>query len=233
MATRGIYDFVLMDIHMPELDGLAATRAIRDAGLTLPIIAVSADALAERRSAALAAGCNAYVTKPIDFDLLLGELHALLGGPPSESAQQRRRASDPEADAREIANLVNQRVPGINVGEAIKFHNGNVKLMLKLMGEFGQYYGNAASRMREAVSDNDYEAAERLAHNLHGVAGSFGASDLKDASKALELALVHGDKQNLLGLVRSFEVALTEVLESAELLANREVSFRASDFEAR
>ena len=136
-------------------------------------------------------------------------------------------------DAREIANLVNQRVPGINIGEAIKFHNGNVKLMLKLMGEFGHYYGNAASRMREAVSDNDYEAAERLAHNLHGVAGSFGASDLKDASKALELALVHGDKQNLLGLVRSFEVALTEVLESAELLANREVSFRASDFEAR
>jgi len=128
-----------------------------------------------------------------------------------------------------MADLVNQRTPGINVGDAIKGHNGNVKLMLKLMGDFGRYYGDAGQRMREAVTENNMDAGERLAHNLHGVAGSFGASDLKDASKALELALIHGDKKNLLGLVQSFEMALSEVLESAESLASREVSFRATD----
>jgi CheY-like chemotaxis protein len=232
LALVGGYDVILMDIHMPQVDGLVATRAIRAAGLTLPIVAVSADALAERRSAALLAGCNAYVTKPIDFDELLATMNGLLGGPLPDSTPQRRRAGDPEAEALQIANLVNQRVPGINIGDAIKGHNGNVKLMLKLMGDFGQYYGDAGNRMREAVNENNHDAAERLAHNLHGVAGSFGASDLKDASKALELALINGDKKNLLGLVRSFEMALTEVLESAESLASHEVSFRATDFEA-
>jgi len=223
------YDAILMDIHMPELDGLEATRAIRAAGHQLPIVAVSADALAERRSTALAAGCNDYVTKPIDFDELLSTLHRLLN-PPGVEPLQRRRASDADVNAIDMAALVAQRVPGINVGEAIRNHNDNVKLMLKLMGDFGKYYGDAAARMRDAVKQGDNDTAERLAHNLHGVAGSFGAAHLKEASKTLELALAKGEEKNLLGLVHSFEIALTEVLESAEALASNEVSFRASDF---
>ena len=222
------YDAILMDIHMPELDGLEATRAIRAAGHQLPIIAVSADALAERRSTALAAGCNDYVTKPIDFDELLATLNRLLD--PAAAELKRRRASDVEVTSADVAALVAQRVPGINVGEAIKNHNGNVKLMLKLMGDFGKYYGDAGARMRDFVQRGDADAAERLAHNLHGVAGSFGAAHLKEASKTLELALGKGDEKNVLGLVQSFEIALTEVLESAEALASNEVSFRASDF---
>ena len=234
LALERNYDAILMDIHMPEVDGLTATRTIREAGFTMPIIAVSADALAERRSAAMTAGCDAYVTKPIDFDELLSTLNGLLATAAAEAPPMRRRAGDDPAtaeanEAAQLADLVNQRTPGINIGDAIKGHNGNVKLMLKLMGDFGRYYGDAGQRMREAVTENNMEAGERLAHNLHGVAGSFGAADLKEASKALELALAHGEKGNLLGLVQSFEMALTEVLESAESLASREVSFRASD----
>jgi PAS domain S-box-containing protein len=230
----GQYDAILMDIHMPEVDGLTATREIRAAGYTLPIIAVSADALAERRSTALAAGCNDYVTKPIDFDELLATLHGLLNAAPAMGdGVDRRRTREAEPSTPEALALAAQRVPGINVGEAIRNHNGNVRLMLKLMGDFGKYYGDAGARMRDAVHQGDRDAAERLAHNLHGVAGSFGAAHLKDASKTLELALAHGEEKNLLGLVQSFEVALTEVLESAEALASNEVSFRASDFSER
>ncbi len=224
------YDAVLMDIHMPEMDGLAATEAIRSSGATLPIIAVSADALAERRSTAIAAGCDDYVTKPIDFDQLLTTLTRLLGPlPASEPIPERRRAGS-EVSAMDVAALVAQRVPGINVGDAIKHHNGNVRLMMKLMGDFGKYYGDAGAKMRDYVQRRDYEPAERLAHNLHGVAGSFGAAHLKEASKTLELALQRGEDTNLIGLVQSFEIALTEVLESAEALASNEVSFRATDF---
>ena len=80
--------------------------------------------------------------------------------------------------------------------------------------------------------DPNFEDAERLAHNLHGVAGSFGAKRLKEASKALELALAKGESANLIGLAQSFEIALAEVLESAEALASNEIQFRASDFDA-
>ncbi len=105
--------------------------------------------------------------------------------------------------------------------------------MIKLMGDFGRYYGDAGTRMRRMVSDNQFEEAERLAHNLHGVAGSFGADRLREASKTLELALADPERKNLLGLVQSFEIALTEVLESTDALASEEVRFRASDLGER
>ena len=226
------YDVILMDIHMPEMDGLTAAGIIRKSNQHVPIIAVSADALEERRSSALAAGCNGYVTKPIDFDDLLATIARVLKPDGAVVEMPRRRASDPETDAEAAARFSSQRVPGIDVGLAIRGHNGNVQLMLRLMGDFGKYYGDAGARMREAVSSDDLDTAERLAHNLHGVAGSFGAAHLKDASKTLELAIGKGESTNLLGLVHSFEMALNEVLESAESLASNEVSLRASDFDA-
>jgi PAS domain S-box-containing protein len=246
-ATAQDYDAVLMDIHMPELDGLEATRTLREQGLTLPIVAVSADALSGRQASALEAGCDAYVTKPIDFDELLGVMTRLL--PEVGAAHLGRRASDrpgvseaapppaltpppaptPIPLSVDVSSLPMQRVPGIDIGLAIKAHNGNVRLMIKLMGDFGRYYGDAGARMRRMVADGQREEAERLAHNLHGVAGSFGAQRLREASKTLELALEDPDDKNLLGLVQSFEIALTEVLESADALASEEVRFRATD----
>jgi PAS domain S-box-containing protein len=230
-ATAVDYDAILMDIHMPELDGLEASQTLRDQGLDVPIIAVSADALSTSKAAAFRAGCNAYVTKPIDFELLLGELANLL---PAQTDQNlKRRASDrtePEQADDLLKGFPLRRIPGINVREAIRGHNGNVKLMIKLMGDFGHYYGDAAAKMRTFVTSEQLEDAERLAHNLHGVAGSFGARRLKEASKTLELALAEGESKNLIGLVRSFEVALTEVLESTEALASDEIRFRSSDF---
>jgi len=250
-ATASDYDALLMDIHMPLLDGLEATRILREQGLDLPIVAVSADALATRQSAASEAGCDGYVTKPIDFEELLGVMTRLL--PESGAPHRRRRATDPKpvpdtADAEEPAaalppppgpsrqdleSISIQRVPGIDIPTAIKAHNDNVKLMIKLMGDFGRYYGDAGTRMRKMVNEQQHEEAERLAHNLHGVAGSFGAARLKEASKTLELALAEPEGKNLLGLVQSFEIALTEVLESADALASEEVRFRATDFGER
>jgi CheY-like chemotaxis protein len=69
-TLAGQFDVVLMDVHMPRLDGLEASRRLRGAGCLVPIIALSADATAECRSASLAAGCDLYVVKPFDMDAL-------------------------------------------------------------------------------------------------------------------------------------------------------------------
>ena len=242
-AAGNAHDAILMDIHMPVLDGLEAVRILRESGTRTPIIAVSADALGSHRAAALEAGCDAYVTKPIDFDVLLAELTRLL---PQRPVELRRRATDhppepsgaptTEAPAAAPAEPSLQRLPGIDIGAAIRGHNGNIKLMLKLMGDFGRYYGDAGPRIRRMVTQGEFEDAERLAHNLHGVAGSFGAQRLQGASKALEIALA-GDRDeaagNILGLVQRFETALQEVLEAADALASERVALRASDFEDR
>ena len=183
----------------------------------------------------LAAGCNGYVTKPIDFETLLHEISLYL--PPAEDVNLGRRSSDPSAEEAAEGSLefAATRVPGIDLGKAIKAHNGNVRLLVKLMGDFGRYYSDAAAKMRSHIAERKLEEAERLAHNLRGVAGSFGAARLQEAAKTLELALVAAqqaeDSPSLVGLVQSFEVALTEVLESAEKLASNEVPLRSSDIE--
>ncbi|HXV85344.1 MAG TPA: response regulator [Gemmatimonadales bacterium] len=81
MARAGGYDLVLMDMSLPEIDGWEATRQIREAPETkaLPIIALTAHAMAGDRDKALEAGCNDYDTKPIELDRLLGKITALLG----------------------------------------------------------------------------------------------------------------------------------------------------------
>ena len=232
-ATEHLYDVILMDIHMPEMDGLEACRVLREQHIEIPIIAVSADALETRKASALDAGCDSYITKPIDFDELFGEIAHLL---PEERGDLKRRASD-QAEKTDVESILKdfpqQRLPGIDLGEAIVGHNGNVQLMIKLMGDFGGYYGDASAKVREFISAQQFEEAERLTHNLHGVAGSFGAQRLKVASKKLELALVEGKHNDLRSLAQSFEIALTEVLESTAALASDEVRFRVSDLGER
>lgn len=80
-AKSGGYDLVLMDMSLPEVDGWEATRQLRASAETqsLPIIALTAHAMADDRDKALAAGCNDYDTKPIEFSRLLQKIEQLLG----------------------------------------------------------------------------------------------------------------------------------------------------------
>ncbi|MBM4203646.1 MAG: hypothetical protein FJ194_05775 [Gammaproteobacteria bacterium] len=128
--------------------------------------------------------------------------------------------------------------PPVNTSCCSRSWKRLVRLPVKLMGDFGKYYADAGQKIRAFLDARNFEEAERLAHKLHGVAGSFGAARLQEASKTLERALdaarkpgVDPDLVSLSGLTQSYEIALSEVLESAEKLASNEVPLRASDIE--
>jgi two-component system, sensor histidine kinase and response regulator len=182
------YDAVLMDLQMPELDGLSATREIRSHGAfeKLPIIAMTAHAMVEERDRCFAAGMNDHVSKPIEPELLYQALARVRPG-----SQQ---APSPMLKVVRAATTANDfpKVPGVDTVAGLKRVAGNGTLYRDLLGKFVAGQSGAPEAIRAALDAGDRELAERLAHTLKAVAGNIGAKSVQDAAADVERAINRG-----------------------------------------
>jgi PAS domain S-box-containing protein len=218
-ATAEDYDLVLMDIQMPEMDGLEATRRIRASdrpdAASLPIIAMTAHAMADDREKSLAAGMNDHVTKPIDPGTLLRALVRWIApgkrqAPPLATPPEH---AAPEADALPLAGL-----PGLAVKLGLSRVGGNRKLYRQLANKFGVQYADAGQALRGSLEAGDDKAASRLAHTLKSVAGNIGAEALSRCAGELERALKAGDAAAVDALLDDFDRDLRQVLVAVAAL---------------
>ena len=198
MTDMNQYDIVLMDMQMPVMDGLAATREIRkDARFVeLPIVAMTAAALETDRERCLEAGMNDHVAKPIDPDDLFAML--LVWIPPGERetpesvevpaavAVEEPPRTDPAADPL-------SSIDGLDVEVGVKRVMGKRDFYEKLVRQFveGEEVESVAT-VRAQLVEGEREAAERTAHSLKGVAGTIGAGELQTRAQGLETAIKEG-----------------------------------------
>ena len=189
MAQEGDYDLVLMDVQMPELDGLAAARAIRqDARLrTLPIVAMTAHAMASDRELSRLAGMNDHVTKPIDPDLLFCTLLKWID-PDRLQDRPLPPATLPPAPPAPAAPGPQSlpAVPGIDWRLALDNVGGQRARLEKRAGSFVREYGAAPRLLREALNGGDHARLQSMAHNLKSSAAYIGAFELSSAAGRLE-----------------------------------------------
>jgi CheY-like chemotaxis protein len=241
------YDAVLMDIQMPVMDGYTATRKIREwetevreqrtedrsqdsapspQSSELPIIAMTAHAMAGDEDKSLEAGMNGHVTKPIDPDQLFATLQKWIK--PSEKRVQVQQpeisAEGPEAvQAIPEEEELPESLPGFDLADGLKRLQGNKTLYRKLLLNFATDYCETANDIRTALDAEDFEHTHSLVHNLKGLAGNLSATDLQAAAVNLEKLVKGGEKKapspKQLNLrLSQLETVLNQALESVQSL---------------
>jgi two-component system sensor histidine kinase/response regulator len=200
------YDAVLMDLQMPEMDGYQATARIRAEPrlADLPIVAMTAHAMAEERNRCLAAGMHAHITKPIDPELLYRTLMQFYRPDRvvAPSAITVGQSSPPDAPF---------DVAGLDVVDGLRRVAGNAKLYRSLLSQFVEQQADAVFRISASVERQDFGLAERLMHTLKGVSGNLGVRTINEMAAELEISLRNRDVRSLdAGLPRlSIELART------------------------
>ena len=201
------FDLVLMDIQMPVMDGLEASRLIRrDLKLTkLPIVAMTAHALSGDRDKCLAAGMNDYITKPIDPQIMYSILAKWMTGVDIEPAPVEPASAPMEHPLPDL--------PGIDVKAGFFQANKNPDLYLKLLRSFLEEYSGADDRIAADMAGDRQSEAGRLAHSLKGVGGNIGAQVLHQKAADLEDAINAGEFKQSSAVWTDFTEALNRVLE--------------------
>ncbi len=179
------YDVVLIDIQMPLLDGIEASRIIRQefSSHDLPIIAMSAHAKSIKWKACLAAGINDYILKPFNKRDLLAVLKKQLGYRHGIASVLPPKAAPKKTDAPALDPLA-----ALNLQEGIERLGGSWEIFADILSDFCEEHASFHTTLAACLENGDFKGAATLAHSIKGASGNISAPHLFEATKDLEQA---------------------------------------------
>jgi two-component system sensor histidine kinase/response regulator len=196
----GTFDIVLTDLQMPEMDGYEVVRQIRADGARgrVPVIAMTAHAMAEERERCIAAGMNDHITKPIDPDVMFATLLRWLPKRGDGAAAPVLANAGAAGPALTIA--------GIDTVSGLKRVAGNHALYRRLLDKYVEGQAGAPEALRAALTAGDRATAERIAHTAKGVSGNIGADQPQQAAAVLEQAI--REERETVAMLEDFAAAI-------------------------
>ena len=213
-----LYDLILMDMQMPVLDGISATRIIRTLvnGQHLPIIAMTANVFTDDRLRCLDAGMNAHIAKPVDPSILYSTLAQWI--PETTIANEATSLSLANTPAfainHEAALPMIFSSPLLDMPTGIVYFGGNEHAYFKMLAQFVSLHQHDIETINTLLEEHNNHDAERLAHTLKGISATLGANTLKDLSFSIETALRHADNtENLTDLLTEAHQELTTLCQ--------------------
>ena len=218
-AINNDYDLILMDIQMPLMDGLEATRAIRSMGGRLkdiPIVAMTANASNEDIESSRRAGMNEHITKPINVQTLLSTIAGFIGHQdPGQLLQKTETRQSTPTEA-----LV---VPGIDTADGLNRINGNITAYKRILENFARQYATLTDDLDALLADEQWEEAIRLTHTLKGSSGNIGAQQLYQLAAEAENHCRQHNNDALQAMTDNLQAEATRVTTGIhELFARRE-----------
>lgn len=201
ILEKNSFDLILMDVHMPEMDGFEATKNIREkekeTDKHIPIIAMTALAMQGDRERCLEAGMDGYVSKPIRSKELFAAIYGLI----SASTNSGAASAETQAEQKMGDEIFNKE-------EALARVDGDMEFFKEVIGVYLENCPKQMSDIKDAVSKNDSHALERAAHSLKGSVGAFCAKPAFDAALKLEMM---GRENNLTDAKNVYTVLEKEI----------------------
>jgi len=214
LVTSQLFDAVLMDIQMPVMDGYQATKLIlkNDRIKNIPIIAMTAHAMASDKVKSLEAGMVQHITKPIDPDELFSALLTWIK--PKDRALLKSRPVEKELDHPKNKIHLLKDMPGIDIKKGLSRTLGKETLYKKILIQFHDEYANAAIQIKKAVELKEIKTVLNLVHAIKGLAGSIGAEELSKAAFDLETCMESEKKSKVAHKLKIFSDALKIAIDS-------------------
>ncbi len=217
------YDLILMDIHMPVMDGLEATKQILGLGCKTPIVALTANVMVHDRENYLKQGMQSCLSKPFQsrelWDCLLHYLTPI--PPPDTGVYEPVAAAAEEEEKRKKKSATDTDTKVLDMKVGLERSAGNTRLYDRLLGNFLRDNKNIGVELKSALERNDMTYAHRLAHTLKGVAGMVGALRLAETAAGLEAALAKGGEASTASVrLKTVEEELAAVMAELGQMAS-------------
>lgn len=208
MVNTQSYDCVLMDVQMPIMDGYEATQRIRqDARFAnLPILAMTANAMVSDREAALEAGMNDHIPKPIDPAKLFDTLKIWI--PPG----QRILPSEQALPGEDHSEFGLPRIEGLDMQKGLAGVGGKSEAYFKILQKVVTNHDQSIKEIRKDLSCRDFASAVRRAHTLKGITATIGALHLSELARELENNLQNSPEENQDALLDRLDRELESML---------------------